>query len=164
MLNDHINWDSHLEPPHYEIDWDSYVEVLIDGEWRLVEIEDDEIDTTFVEIEEAELEDLIESYEAEQRAIEALIASEPMQPQFWINRAYSTTIQALMGARSVKIVEFKENDTHNKLIFELADTKGDPKRFEAEIENAIRQIVEKNFGTIFYYGEVNDGKARLTIM
>lgn len=112
----------------------------------------------------SEYRERLESYEIEQRAIEALIASEPMQPMFWINRAYSTTIQALMEAKSIKIVEFKENDVHSRLIFELADIKGNPKKFEAEIENAIRKIVEKGFGTIFYYGKINDGKARLTIM
>ena len=53
-----INWDCYLDPPHYEIDWEVYEVIEIDGESYIIEKEE-EIDTSFIEEEDEELRQLI---------------------------------------------------------------------------------------------------------
>lgn len=55
-----INWEFELDPPYYEIDWEVYEEIEIDGEYYIIEKED-EIDTSFVEMEDEEIRHLIRS-------------------------------------------------------------------------------------------------------
>lgn len=57
-----INWDCYIDPPNIEIDWDSYIEIEIDGEYYLCEkTDEDDIDTSFIEEEDEEIHYLIQS-------------------------------------------------------------------------------------------------------
>lgn len=63
-----IDWDCYLDPPSFEIDWEVYEEVEIDGKYYLIEKET-EIDTSFVEEEDEEIRHLIQSEPKTERFI-----------------------------------------------------------------------------------------------